>query len=62
MKTKIKMAFDAVELQHRVRTEIGKKILGLSLEEEIQFFNEASERAKKRRARMQDSGSSRFRN
>ncbi len=52
MKTNVttKKGFDAVELQHKLRTEIGKKIEGMSSEEEIQFFKKAAERAKQRRA------------
>jgi len=52
MKTKVttKKSFDAVELQHKLRTEIGIKIEGLNSEEEIQFFKKAAERAKQRRA------------
>lgn len=52
MKTNVttKKGFDAMELQHRLRTEIGKKIKGMSSEEEIQFFEKASERAKQRKA------------
>ena len=51
MKTDIKTEkdFDAIELQHKIRTELGKKISSMSPEEEIKFFKKASERAKKRR-------------
>ncbi len=41
--------FDAVELQHRSRTELSKKLSSMSHKEELDFFKIASERAKKRR-------------
>ena len=41
---------DAVELQHRIRTELSTKLSSMSKKEEIEFFKKASERAKKRRA------------
>jgi len=53
MKTDIKTEkdFDAVKLQHHIRANLGEKISVMSHEEEINFFKEAAERAKKRRAR-----------
>lgn len=42
--------FDAVELQHQIRTELSKKLSSMNHKEEMDFLKEASERAKKRRA------------
>ncbi|MEM9896181.1 MAG: hypothetical protein AAF789_07410 [Bacteroidota bacterium] len=52
MKTKITTDedLDAVELQHRIRTELSSKLSTMSHKEEIEFFKKASEGAKKRRA------------
>jgi len=51
IKVKKEKDFDAVKLQHKLRTELSKKIKGMTVEEELQFFKEAAERGKKRRAR-----------
>jgi len=53
MKTEVKKKkdFDAVELQHRIRTELSKELSGLTPEQEIQLFKDAGERARKRRAK-----------
>jgi hypothetical protein len=53
MKTeaKIDKKFDTVELQHKIRTKLSKKISKMSTEDEMELFKSAGERAKKRRAK-----------
>ena len=41
---------DAVDLQHRIRTELSKELSSMTHKEEIEFFKEVSNRAKKRRS------------
>tara|TARA_Y100001972_G_C7634721_1_gene318608 strand:- start:74 stop:241 length:168 start_codon:yes stop_codon:yes gene_type:complete len=50
---KKKKSFDAVELQRKLREKLSKKIEGMTVEEELEYFRKASERYKKHKTKRQ---------